>query len=340
MASKLNRDDPSSLDTLDSLEVFVLLDNVSDGMSTVPDEVTSEVPNLIRAGADAWTGDGLCCACWGWSLVLTGRVGGRSHTLLFDAGPAEYAINHNVPRLGIDMGAIEEVVLSHGHIDHAGGLPAALRHITEANGGQPVPVHVNPGMFVHRGEGSKEEGVFPLEDIPSPEVLSASGGRVVNDAESRLLLDNMFYLSGEIPRVTSYELGLPGHRKRNADGTEWEPDPLLMDERFVAVHAKGKGIIVFSACSHAGVVNVLTHARDVFAPIPLYGVMGGLHLAGEAGEKTIPETVDGLAQFDLKMIVPGHCTGYRAVHALLNTFGEEIIVPSAVGRLHKLVSAN
>jgi len=95
MASKLSRDDPSSLDTLDSLEVFVLLDNVSDGMSTVPDEVTSEVPNLIKAGADTWTGDGLCCACWGWSLVLTGRVGGRSHTLLFDAGPAEYAIIHN-----------------------------------------------------------------------------------------------------------------------------------------------------------------------------------------------------------------------------------------------------
>ena len=78
----------------------------------------------------------------------------------------------------------------------------------------------------------------------------------MNDAESRLLLDDMFYLSGEIPRVTPYETGLSGHLKRSADGAGWEPDPLLMDERFVAVHLNGKGIIVFSACSHAGIVYV------------------------------------------------------------------------------------
>jgi 7,8-dihydropterin-6-yl-methyl-4-(beta-D-ribofuranosyl)aminobenzene 5'-phosphate synthase len=193
-------------------------------------------------------------------------------------------------------------------------------------------------MFVHRGEGAAEHRVLPLEDIPSAEVLTASGGEVVNNAESRLLLDDMFYLSGEIPRVTGYEKGLPGHRKRSADGARWEPDPWLMDERFVAIHVHGKGIIVFSACSHAGIVNVLTHARETFDPVPLYGVMGGLHLAGKTGEKIIPETVADLAQFDLKMIVPGHCTGWRAVHALLNEFGEEVIVPSAVGRLHEFVA--
>jgi 7,8-dihydropterin-6-yl-methyl-4-(beta-D-ribofuranosyl)aminobenzene 5'-phosphate synthase len=112
-----------------------------------------------------------------------------------------------------------------------------------------------------------------------------------------------------------------------------------MDERFVAIHVRGKGIIVFSACSHAGIVNVLTHARELFDPIPLYGVMGGFHLAGKACEKIIPETVADLGQFNLKTIIPAHCTGWRAVHALLNTFGEKVIVPSAVGRLHEFVAA-
>ena len=156
--------------------------------------------------------------------------------------------------------------------------------------------------------------------------------------EPRLLLDDMFYLSGEIPRVTKYESGLPGHLMRTSADGEWEPDPWLLDERFMAVHVKGKGIIVFSACSHAGIVNVLIHARELFDPIPLYGVMGGFHLAGAKMEKIIPETVEDLRKFDLKVIVPGHCTGWRCVHALLDAFGEEVIIPSAVGRLHEFVA--
>jgi 7,8-dihydropterin-6-yl-methyl-4-(beta-D-ribofuranosyl)aminobenzene 5'-phosphate synthase len=338
MATKLLSNEPIALEALDSADVFVLVDNVSDGMSSLPEGVTGEVPNLIKAGAEAFTGDGLCCACWGLSLVLTASVGPRSHHLLFDAGPASYAVDRNAPRLGIDMGAIESVALSHGHIDHAGGLPAALRMIYAANGGRKVPVHVNPGMFDHRGEEKRDGGVFPLEDIPTPAALSAAGGTVVNEVESRLLLDDMFYLSGEIPRVTTYEKGLPGHLKRSSTDGEWEHDPWLLDERFVAIHVSGKGIIVYSACSHAGIVNVLVHARELFDPIPLYGVMGGFHLAGSNMEKIIPETVEDLRQFDLKLIVPGHCTGWRAVHALLDAFGEEVIIPSAVGRLHEFVA--
>ena len=336
MSGDLLSNEPTTPVTLDAAEAYVLVDNVSDGISTVPDGVTSEVPNLLKAGAETWSGEGLCCACWGLSLVLTGRVGDRAHTLLFDAGPAGYAIDGNAPRLGIDMGSIEAAVLSHGHIDHAGGMLAALKHITRGNGGQPVPVHVNPGMFVHRGEYLDDGSVLPFEDVPDPAALTRAGAQVVNDSGAQLLLDDMFYLSGEIPRVTPYEKGAPGHLKRNADDTEWEPDPWVRDERFVAVNVRDKGVIVFTACSHAGVVNVLRHAREIFDPVPLYGVMGGFHLAGEVCEKIIPETVEGLKEFDLTMIVPGHCTGWRALHALLNTFGESVVIPSAVGRFHEM----
>ena len=85
----------------------------------------------------------------------------------------------------------------------------------------------------------------------------------------------MFFLSGEIPRVTPYEKGFPGHMRRSEDGKSWEPDPLIMDERFLATHVKDKGIVVFTACSHAGVVNVLKHARTCFPSAPLYAVAGG-----------------------------------------------------------------
>jgi 7,8-dihydropterin-6-yl-methyl-4-(beta-D-ribofuranosyl)aminobenzene 5'-phosphate synthase len=152
--------------------------------------------------------------------------------------------------------------------------------------------------------------------------------------ELQLLADDCFYVSGEIPRVTSYEKGLPGHMSRTEDDTEWEPDPLIMDERFLAVDVRGRGIVVFTACSHAGVVNVLTDARATFSDTPLYAVVGGLHLSGKGPEKIIPETVRNLASFDLKMIAPGHCTGWRAVNALINAFGEDVVVPSAVGKLY------
>ena len=73
------------------------------------------------------------------------------------------------------------------------------------------------------------------------------------------------HVSGEIERVTPFEVGLPGHLRRTEDGSDWEPDPWIVDERFLAVDVAGKGLIVFSACSHAGIINVLKHARATFS---------------------------------------------------------------------------
>ena len=146
------------------------------------------------------------------------------------------------------------------------------------------------------------------------------------------MLDGMFYVSGEIPRVTPYERGLPGQLKQSADGKSWEPDPFIMDERYVAVHVKGKGAVVFTACSHAGVINVLKDARNVCGDVPLFALMGGFHLSGDKIEQIIPDTVKDMQSFGLKRIVPAHCTGWRAVHALANVYGDDVLVPSAVGR--------
>jgi 7,8-dihydropterin-6-yl-methyl-4-(beta-D-ribofuranosyl)aminobenzene 5'-phosphate synthase len=171
----------------------------------------------------------------------------------------------------------------------------------------------------------------PFQRVPSPEELMAHGAQVINSSDPRLLVDDCFYLSGEIPRVSSFEKGRPDHLCRRAADEPWEPDPFIMDERYVAVHVRGKGVIVFSACSHAGVVNVLLNAREVFPDVPLYGLLGGLHLAGAAMERLIPDTMAHLKQFELQQIMPAHCTGWRALHALLNEFGESVVTPSAVG---------
>src|SRR5262249_57874789 len=115
------------------------------------------------------------------------------------------------------------------------------------------------------------------ENIPGVAARRGLGAEVTITAEPQALHDAMFFVSGEIPRVTPYERGYPGQVRLMEDGQSWEPDELLLDERFLAVNVAGKGLVVFSACSHAGIVNVLTHARASFPGVPLHAVMGGLH---------------------------------------------------------------
>lgn len=321
-----------NLKVVNALEVQVLVDNVTDSLSTVPKDVTNEVPVLIRKGSlTVAAGEYRCCAHHGLSLVITARAGGDTRTLIFDAGPEAYTVTRNGALLKVPFGDAGAVVLSHGHWDHAGGLIEAVRQVAAANGGRRVECHVNPGMFARRGN-SRHGGILPQKNVPSPKELTDAGASVVNEPEPRLLLENLFYLSGEIPRVTPYERGLPGHMKLAADGKTWEPDPWILDERYVAAHVKGKGVVVFTACSHAGVVNVLKDARNVFGDVPLHAVMGGFHLSGPQIEEIIPDTIRDMQTFGLKRIVPAHCTGWRAVHALANVYGDDVLVPAAVGR--------
>jgi 7,8-dihydropterin-6-yl-methyl-4-(beta-D-ribofuranosyl)aminobenzene 5'-phosphate synthase len=223
---------------------------------------------------------------------------------------------------------VDAVAISHGHWDHMGALTHALDAITR--GGRKVRCHINPGMFLERGAQLSNGSVAPFQMVPSPTVLASHGAEIVSSFEARTMLDDCFFLSGKIPRVTSFEKGRQDHLCRDDSQSAWRPDPLLMDERYLAVNLRGKGLLVFSSCSHAGVVNVLLDARRTFQGMPIHGVFGGLHLVGSL-EKIIPDTIENLKQFDLQQIIPAHCTGFRALHALLNAFGEAIVVPSDVG---------
>lgn len=307
----------------------MVVDNVLDLLSTVPQSVTPELPNLVAAGATELSGSCTCCAAWGLSLLVRTWVGDERRTVLFDAGPQGDTLRDNARKLGLHLAEVDAVALSHGHWDHAGGLEEALRLV-----GHPVPMHVNPGMFESRGVTLASGKVLPMGDVPSPAALASAGGEVVSDAAARTMVEDRYLLSGEIPRVTPYEKGFPPQVKRGRGG-EWEPDPLVLDERFLAVHVRGRGVVVFSSCSHAGVVNVVRHAAEVFDPVPIHGVFGGLHLSGAANEQWIDATIDDLARLRLARIVPAHCTGHRAVHRLVDRF-REIVIPSAVGQTHRM----
>lgn len=317
----------------DRAEILILVDNVTDNLSSVPAYVETEMPRLWKRGLKLWSGRCMCCAAHGLACAVTVWRGDTAHTLLFDTGPDDSVFGRNVERLGFDMGGIESIVLSHGHWDHSGAMLLALEMIQLSNGGRPVPTYMHPGMYRSRAMKAADGSMRPFADVPSQAQLEQAGALVVNAVEPQLILDDLFFVSGEIPRVTAFETGMQGQHRRTLDGQGWEPDPLVIDERFIAVSVKGKGVIVLTACSHAGVVNVMTHARDCFAGETLYGVLGGFHLSG-GNERIIPETVAELRAFELKMIAAAHCTGWRAVNALADAFGDAV-APAAVGKVYR-----
>lgn len=320
---------------VDGLEILVLVDNVTDSLSSNPAHVLPEWSVLLTGGKlRVLAGSNICCAHHGLSVLLTATLDGKKRTLLFDAGPAAATFQRNTEILGVDFSSIEAVVLSHGHWDHAGGLIAAVESIARSRDRESFTCYVHPGMFRQRATRRPDGQLYVNEQVPDPQRLAAAGAQVVNTREPQGIAGGAFYLSGEIPRVTSYEAGVPNHLSRSLDGTSWEPDPLIMDERFISVHVKGKGQFILSACSHAGLINVLTQARAAFPSVPLYGVMGGLHLSG-INERVIPQTVADLKKFALKVLAPGHCTGWRALSQMAREFGDEL-VPSAVGKKYLL----
>ena len=94
------------------------------------------------------------------------------------------------------------------------------------------------------------------------------------------------------------------------------PDPLILDDQALLVNVRGKGLVILTGCGHSGIVNVVRYATKITGIGGVYAVVGGFHLGGPAFEPTIPETVEALAAFDPGLLVPAHCTGYKATHAL------------------------
>ncbi|MCC7273667.1 MAG: MBL fold metallo-hydrolase [Alphaproteobacteria bacterium] len=320
----------------DGVEIRILVDNATDNLSSVPPFVETELSALGRRRQGAWVLGGacLCCAAHGLSCLVTVHHGGTARTILFDTGPEDGVFAQNVSRLGVDLAPTEAIVLSHGHWDHAGAMLRAIQMVRDRNGGARVPVIAHPEMFRARASRLPDGTMRAMEDVPSVAAMTAHGARVVETREPHALLDGMAWVSGEIPRVTPFETGLPGQHRRGDDGG-WEKDELLIDERFLGLHVAGKGLVVLTACSHAGVVNVLTHARRTFPGVPIHCVLGGLHLSG-VNERIIPETVAAMRTFEPAIVAAGHCTGWRAMVALAGAFGDGTLVPIAVGKRLRL----
>ncbi|HEU5081944.1 MAG TPA: MBL fold metallo-hydrolase [Acidimicrobiales bacterium] len=334
---------------LDELSITVVVDNETDTLSSVDPGVPQlpEAAGLLgrpdlachRAGHDGTEVFGqLCVACHGFSALLTARAGDDTATVLFDVGPYGDVWLANAERLGIDLADIEVMFLSHWHFDHSGGFPAVVEAVSAARSaaGRSAPlVDLHPDRPDQRGTQLPDGRLVLLPDEPTFAAIEAAGGRIVTNAEAHAVAGGLLYGSGAIERVTGYETGLPGHVTFHGD--ELTPDPLIMDERFLAADVRGRGITVLSACSHAGVVNACLAAKDAFPDTPVDLVLGGYHLAGAAVQDRIDATVRDLDErVRARVVAPGHCTGWRAKAALADRFAGGRYGPSVVGTRYVL----
>jgi 7,8-dihydropterin-6-yl-methyl-4-(beta-D-ribofuranosyl)aminobenzene 5'-phosphate synthase len=310
-----------TLQPIDAADVTILVDNSIDIL--LPSTETAQRPPL----AWDWSEHEQLIAEHGYSLLLTVQRDGHSESILYDAGLGRNTILHNMDVLSMRANDLRAIVLSHGHADHHGGLEGIVQRIGQRN----LPLVLHPDVWHDR------RVVFPTGveiHMPPPchNDLDREGVTIIEERGPSLLLDGMVLVTGQVERVTDFEKGLPLQQMRTEHG--WEPDIWIWDDQGVVCHVKDKGLLVLSSCSHAGVINVLKHAQRITGIEKIYAFVGGLHLTGGLFEPIIPRTVAELLAIGPTIVVPGHCTGWKATHELARQLPDAYVQTSVGTRLH------
>ena len=305
--------DPITLTEVDEVTVTTLVDNTFDALLT-GDERTRRVSfgagivaaSQFEGGA---TAVGLV-AEHGFASLVTVRRGESTTSVLFDTGLSPGAMVTNADRLGVDLRDVQAVVLSHGHFDHAGGLAGLI----DRGGARHLPIVVHPLVWTRRRIAVPGQDVFELPTL-SKRALEDEGIEVLERRVPSLLMDGAVLITGEVDRTTEFEHGMPASHQALVN-SDWQHDPVVLDDQALVVHVRDRGLVVLTGCGHAGAVNIVRHAQRLTAVSRLHALIGGLHLGGPAFEPIIGPTVAALSAAAPDLIVSGHCTGWRAQHAL------------------------
>ncbi len=304
----------AALKEVDKVEILTLQDNFIDIAAQDGTEVVQ------RAGSEDASGNRVSIlAEHGFSAVVGLTAGGSCRKALFDFGFSDRGALQNARTLGVDLAEIEALVLSHGHMDHHGGLPA----FAETLGGRGVELVLHPAAL-RGGRYIKlsEERRLRLPTLERDR-LDKAGLKVRPSRDPRLLLGGTFLFLGEVPRRTGFEKGMLKARYEEGGAEKFDP---IEDDSAVVAHVRGKGLVVLSGCAHSGIVNTVAHAREVTGIEPVYAVMGGFHLTGADFEPVIAETVAALKALGPRYIVPTHCTGRRASIAFEREMPESFLL--------------
>jgi 7,8-dihydropterin-6-yl-methyl-4-(beta-D-ribofuranosyl)aminobenzene 5'-phosphate synthase len=314
-------DTPVPLRAVDSVDVTILVDNSID-MFLRSDSHVARPPM-----APDWFERPHLRAEHGYSALVTLRANGAETRLVYDAGISSDTFSHNLSALELSLRDVNALVLSHGHGDHHGGLEGLLRAV----GRKRLPLILHPDAWKTR------KIVFPTgaeARLPPPDraLLAREDVEILEREGPSYLFGDTALVSGRVERVTEFEKGFPVQWAQGASG--WEPDPMVWDDQCLICHVKGHGLVVVSGCGHAGAVNILRHARRVTGVDRVHAFVGGLHLTGASFEPIIPPTIAELEKIGPEVIVPGHCTGWKARQELARRMPRAYYESSVGSRFH------
>ncbi len=310
------------LKEVDRVEILTLQDNYIDLLVRDNNEVIQRA-NIVEGTAIRRNS---VLAEHGFSALVTTAVEDNSRSLLFDFGFSSHGAASNAQALEADFSRVEALALSHGHLDHFGGLKE-LAALIERSG---IEMIVHPEVFrnpryIKAGENLKIN--FPSF---TREKAESAGVRVVESLGPYPLLDNEGLFLGEIKRLTDFEKGVPA--LWYGEGAQARPDT-FEDDTGLAFLVKGRGLVVLTGCAHAGIINTIYYARDLTGVDKVLAVIGGFHLSGPDMEPVVRATIEAFKELAPEYIIPTHCTGRKVIGMIEEELPDSFILNMAGTKL-------
>jgi len=259
---------------------------------------------------------------WGLSFLLEFMDGkGKSRKVVFDTGMHKQALLDNIKALKVNLSNLDCIVLSHGHLDHTCATVEIVK--TAEN----VKVYAHPHTFLtrfYKDKTGKRRDLSVPKGEDEKEIQDA-GGRVILATKPVEIVPGV-WTTGQIERVTPFERPLPLSKAEKlvvvVDGKEVEDR--ILDDQALRMQVDGFGPLVITGCAHAGLVNTLLQVKKLGRFERIEGFVGGTHLVGRS-EEYVQQTINELKQFKLGLISPCHCTGFKAMAKLWQTFPKAFV---------------
>jgi len=297
--------------------VTVVTDNLAD--ATRPNVKIARRPASVTSPLDA-----AMHAEHGLAYHVETVVGGRAHGLLFDFGTQASGVLRNFDLLGLDLRGVEALALSHDHWDHQAAF-LELMQAKRAAWRPDLPFYVGEKVFAGTyAKRPPNDQMVPMSVLSRQAIEGVGLVKLVEVTTPTPVVPGA-YLTGRVARVTDYETIPAMFLMKQGDQYVQEE---FFGEQAVVMHAKGKGLVVLTACAHRGMVNTLKHAQKMTGIEKVHAIIGGFHLTG-AKPEVIAKTIADVKAMRPDYVVPTHCTGFEALNVIAREMPDQFILNTA-----------
>lgn len=230
---------------------------------------------------------------------------------LFDTGQSDLFIK-NAVKSNIDIHNTDQVIISHGHYDHGGGIKFLPKLA------KTPEIYIQQKAFAAKYACNDHDMNYrnvSFESSPvENEFMIVDGNVKIN--ENMTLLTN-------IPHTVLFEGSPQEFFIKTDDGMIVDE---LVDEQLLVIETD-RGLFIFIGCAHPGIINCLSYVQKEFLNIPIDTVVAGMHLE-KVDDERLANTIEALEKMNIKHLVPLHCTGLMAIASMKKAFKDKCIILS------------